>query len=171
MNNLKMKIKAAQKVADKKPKKPVQKLASVTVPVIGRYTNKAQNIAKAKKKAKNFSENENTGYAAKVTAKKVKTTTYKDGKKVKTTIAKNGKVVRERGKEARQGRQNERKELRQERQNERKESKMHVTEPIKTGVKFKMMGGFLEGSGAKPSMNNMSKPAKAKKVLNKSKKD
>lgn len=102
MNNLKMKITAAQKVADKKPKKPVQKLKSVTVPVIGRYTNKDQKIAKAKKQAKNFSENENTGYAAKVAAKRVKTTTYKDGKKVKTTIAKNGEVVKERGKEVRQ---------------------------------------------------------------------
>ena len=117
MNNLKMKITAAQKAADKKP---VQKLPSVTVPATGRYTNKDQNITKAKKKAKNFSKNENTGYAAKVTPKKVKTTTYKDGKKVKTTIAKNGEVVRERGKEARQERRNERKELR-----------MHVSEPSK----------------------------------------
>ena len=83
-----------------KPKK-VKKLKEVKVNPVGRYTDKKQSMSKAKKQAKNFSKNENTGYAAKVTPKKVKTITYKDGKKVKTTVAKDGKLVREKGKEVR----------------------------------------------------------------------
>ena len=84
----------------KKKKMKTQNLQQVNVSPVGRYTDEKQSISKAKKKARNFSRNENTGYASKVTPKKVKTTTYKDGKKVKTTVAKDGKFVT-RGKEAR----------------------------------------------------------------------
>jgi|9_EtaG_2_1085328.scaffolds.fasta_scaffold00105_24 hypothetical protein len=84
----------------KKKKMKTQNLQQVNVPAVGRYTDEKQSISKAKKKARNFSKNENTGYASKVTPKKVKTTTYKDGKKVKTTVAKDGKFVT-RGKEVR----------------------------------------------------------------------
>jgi hypothetical protein len=85
---------------ESKPKKKikVKKLKEVKVSPVGRYTDKKQSMSKAKKKAKNFSKNDSTGFAAKVTPKKVKTITYKDGKKVKTTVAKDGKIVRVRGK-------------------------------------------------------------------------
>lgn len=105
-----------------KPKKAkkVKKLKEVKVNPVGRYTDKKQSISKAKKQAKNFSKNENTGYAAKVTPKKVKTITYKDGKKVKTTVAKGGKLVREKGKEVRLEKRKEKKEARQSRKDMRK---------------------------------------------------
>lgn len=104
-----------------KPKKPKKKktktinLKEVKVNPVGRYTDKEQSMSKAKKQAKNFSKNKSTGYAAKVTPKKVKTTTYKDGKKVKTTVAKDGKLVRERGKDVRQERREMRKAKRKRR--------------------------------------------------------
>ncbi len=94
-----------------KPKK-VKNLKEVKVNSVGRYTDKKQSMSKAKKQAKNFSKNENTGYAAKVTPKKVKTITYKDGKKVKTTVAKDGKLVREKGKEVRMENKKERQQRR-----------------------------------------------------------
>lgn len=83
-----------------KKKKKVQNLKQVNVPVVGRYTDKEQSISKAKKQAKNFSKNKNTGYAVKVKPNKVKTSTYKDGKLDKVTIAKKdkpAKVVLKRG--------------------------------------------------------------------------
>tara|TARA_R100001440_G_scaffold39562_2_gene59075 strand:+ start:20648 stop:21061 length:414 start_codon:yes stop_codon:yes gene_type:complete len=98
----------------KKKKIKTQNLKQVNVPAVGRYTDEKQPISKAKKKAKNFSRNENTGYASKVTPKKVKTITYKDGKKVKTTVAKDGKFVT-RGKEAREKYRADKKEVRKNR--------------------------------------------------------
>jgi len=99
-----------------KKKKKVQNLKQVNVPVVGRYTDKEQSISKAKKQAKNFSKNKNTGYAAKVKPKKVTTTRYQDGKKVKVTVAKAGKLVKERGSEVR----DEKKLTRQMKRDEKK---------------------------------------------------
>jgi len=109
---------------DDKPKRKKTKtinLKEVKVESVGRYTDKKQSMSKAKKQAKNFSKNESTGYAAKVTPKKVKTITYKDGKKVKTTVAKDDKVVKEKGKEVRVERREARKENKQKKRQEKKD--------------------------------------------------
>jgi hypothetical protein len=114
----------ASTFGDDKPKRKKTKtinLKEVKVESVGRYTDKKQSMSKAKKQAKNFSKNESTGYAAKVTPKKVKTITYKDGKKVKTTVAKDDNVVKEKGKEVRVERREARKENRQKKRQEKKD--------------------------------------------------
>jgi len=100
----------------KKAKMKTQNLKEVTVEGVGRYTDRKEKMSKAKKQAKNFSKNKNTGYAASIKPKKVKTITYKDGKKVKTTVAKAGKPVIKRGSKVR----DEKKLTRQMKRDEKK---------------------------------------------------